>query len=77
MSPNADGNGSVYGGQSRRSSIHSSSGDTVTQEVSPANIKFVRDTSRYWYKPNISREEGEIYKYMIFVKSIKLNIYMC
>lgn len=23
------------------------------------NIKFVQDTSKYWYKPEISREQGE------------------
>ncbi|XP_071450717.1 tensin-2 [Hetaerina americana] len=28
------------------------------QEVSPAHVKFVRDTSRFWYKPTISREEA-------------------
>jgi hypothetical protein len=61
MSPGAEtGTPSLYGGQSRRSSVHSSGGETVTQEVSPANVKFVRDTSRYWYKPNITREEGKI-----------------
>lgn len=40
---------------SRRSSIHS---NTEPQEVADANVKFVRDTSRIWYKPNISREQG-------------------
>lgn len=48
---------SVYYGQSRRSSIHSNG--EPPQEVSPAHVKFVRDTSRFWYKPTISREEGE------------------
>lgn len=23
------------------------------------NVKFVQDTSKYWYKPDISREQGE------------------
>ncbi|KAG8233819.1 hypothetical protein J437_LFUL008041 [Ladona fulva] len=27
-------------------------------EVSPAHVKFVRDTSKFWYKPTISREEA-------------------
>ncbi|KAK2585881.1 hypothetical protein KPH14_010470 [Odynerus spinipes] len=40
---------------SRRSSIHSNS---EPQEVADANVKFVRDTSRIWYKPNISREQA-------------------
>ncbi|CAB3376138.1 Hypothetical predicted protein [Cloeon dipterum] len=43
---------------SRRSSIQSSGGETVTQEVSPVHVKFVRDTSKFWYKPNISREDA-------------------
>ncbi|XP_043283567.1 tensin-3 isoform X13 [Venturia canescens] len=40
---------------SRRSSIHS---NTEPQEVADVNVKFVRDTSRIWYKPNISREQA-------------------
>lgn len=30
-------------------------------DISPetrANVKFVQDTSKYWYKPDISREQG-------------------
>lgn len=46
----------VYYGYSRRASIHSNS--EPPQEVSPAHVKFVRDTSRFWYKPTISREEA-------------------
>ncbi|XP_021929255.1 tensin-2 isoform X5 [Zootermopsis nevadensis] len=46
----------VYYGHSRRSSLHSNS--EPPQEVSPAHVKFVRDTSRFWYKPTISREEA-------------------
>lgn len=42
---------------SRRSSVHS---NTEPQEVADVNVKFVRDTSRIWYKPNISREQGKI-----------------
>lgn len=55
-SPIQNGNASptVYYTSSRRSSVHSES----PQEVSPAHVKFVRDTSKYWYKPTISREEG-------------------
>ncbi|XP_043467306.1 tensin-3 isoform X4 [Leptopilina heterotoma] len=40
---------------SRRSSIHS---NTEPQEVADVNVKFVRDTSKIWYKPNISREQA-------------------
>ncbi|XP_018376704.1 PREDICTED: tensin-3 isoform X10 [Trachymyrmex cornetzi] len=40
---------------SRRSSVHS---NTEPQEVADVNVKFVRDTSRIWYKPNISREQA-------------------
>ncbi|KAK0159239.1 hypothetical protein PV328_010145 [Microctonus aethiopoides] len=39
----------------RRASIHS---NTETQEVADVNVKFVRDTSKIWYKPNISREQA-------------------
>ncbi|XP_046588721.1 tensin-1 isoform X10 [Neodiprion lecontei] len=45
----------VYNYGSRRSSVHS---NTEPQEVADANVKFVRDTSRIWYKPNISREQA-------------------
>ncbi|XP_023317164.1 tensin-1 isoform X4 [Trichogramma pretiosum] len=38
---------------SRRSSL-----STEPQEVADANVKFVRDTSKIWYKPNISREQA-------------------
>lgn len=27
-------------------------------EVAPANVKFVRDTSKFWYKPTITREDA-------------------
>lgn len=26
------------------------------------NVKFVQDTSKFWYKPEISREQGEMLK---------------
>jgi hypothetical protein len=57
-SPTRNGSASptVYFGNSRRSSVHSNS--EPPHEVSAANVKFVRDTSKYWYKPTISREEG-------------------
>jgi hypothetical protein len=76
----------VYYGHSRRSSLHSNS--EPPQEVSPAHVKFVRDTSRFWYKPTISREEGELHSckclvYGTFKKSVVcsmssvLVIYFC
>uniref|UniRef100_A0A1Y1NBS7 SH2 domain-containing protein n=3 Tax=Photinus pyralis TaxID=7054 RepID=A0A1Y1NBS7_PHOPY len=51
---NGSASPTVYYVNSRRSSVHSES----PQEVSPAHVKFVRDTSKYWYKPTISREEA-------------------
>ncbi|KRT79129.1 hypothetical protein AMK59_6412, partial [Oryctes borbonicus] len=59
-SPTYNGSASptVYYGNSRRSSVHSN--NEPPQEVSPAHVKFVRDTSKYWYKPAISREEGKL-----------------
>ncbi|XP_063903475.1 tensin-1 isoform X5 [Zophobas morio] len=57
-SPTRNGSASptVYFGNSRRSSVHSNS--EPPHEVSAAHVKFVRDTSKYWYKPTISREEA-------------------
>lgn len=26
------------------------------------NVKFVQDTSKFWYKPDISREQGKMLK---------------
>ncbi|KAK5646403.1 hypothetical protein RI129_004867 [Pyrocoelia pectoralis] len=51
---NGSASPTVYYVNSRRSSAHSES----PQEVSPAHVKFVRDTSKYWYKPTITREEA-------------------
>ncbi|CAG9771278.1 unnamed protein product [Ceutorhynchus assimilis] len=48
----------VYYGHSRRGSIASSANDQSLQEVSAAHVKIVRDTSKFWYKPAISREEA-------------------
>lgn len=36
------------------------------------NIKFVQDTSKYWYKPEISREQGERFN-ISFHKLFYLN----
>ncbi|XP_063977385.1 tensin-1 isoform X14 [Diachasmimorpha longicaudata] len=54
---NSGGHSSPYIQQygSRRSSIHS---NTEPQEVADVNVKFVRDTSKIWYKPNITREQA-------------------
>ena len=41
---------------SESSEGHSSATDTQNQ----LNAKFVKDTSKYWYKPHISRDDGKI-----------------
>ncbi|KAJ1519992.1 hypothetical protein ONE63_004224 [Megalurothrips usitatus] len=56
VSANGQSSPTVYSMHSRRSSTHS--GSEPPQEVAAHHVKFVRDTSRYWYKPNISREEA-------------------
>lgn len=33
------------------------------------NVKFVQDTSKYWYKPDISREQGD--KFMFQIKALE------
>lgn len=48
-----NGNGSLT---SRRSSV---SGNAEPAHVAPDRVRFARDTSHYWYKPNISRDDGE------------------
>ena len=45
---------SVYYGQSQRSSLLSLN----DSEVISQHPIFIKDTSSFWYKPNISREEG-------------------
>ncbi|CAH1104712.1 unnamed protein product [Psylliodes chrysocephalus] len=57
-SPSYNGSSSptVYYGTSRRSSVNSN--NESPHEVSAANVKFVRDTSKFWYKPSISREQA-------------------
>ncbi|KAB7506379.1 hypothetical protein Anas_04834, partial [Armadillidium nasatum] len=45
---------SLYHGQSRRSSL-TSLNDSI--EVISSHPKFVKDISKYWYKPNISRDD--------------------
>nr|XP_022919173.1 tensin-like isoform X4 [Onthophagus taurus] len=57
-SPTFNGSASptIYYGNSRRSSVHSTS--DPLHEVSPVHVQFVRDTSKFWYKPAISREEA-------------------
>ncbi|XP_046961886.1 tensin-1 isoform X2 [Vanessa cardui] len=39
---------------SRRSSVSA----TEPQHVAPDRVRFARDTSHYWYKPNISRDDA-------------------
>ncbi|XP_017780364.1 PREDICTED: tensin, partial [Nicrophorus vespilloides] len=57
-SPSFNGSSSptVYQGNSRRSSVNSN--NEPPQEVSPAHVQFVSDSSRFWYKPAISREDA-------------------
>lgn len=52
--------GSGGGAQlSRRSSIQSMGGPmSEPQDVNPVHVNFAKDTSRFWYKPNIAREDG-------------------
>ncbi|XP_052869552.1 uncharacterized protein LOC128275179 [Anopheles cruzii] len=42
---------------SRRNST-TSNANSEPQEVAPQFVKFARDSSKYWYKPSISREEA-------------------
>lgn len=49
-------NGSIG---SRRSSV---SGTAEPQHVAPDRVRFARDTSHYWYKPNISRDDGKLFE---------------
>ncbi|KAL8566605.1 hypothetical protein ACOMHN_054827 [Nucella lapillus] len=45
---------SVYFGLSRRGSLSS----LADSDMIPTTPKFVKDTSKFWYKPNITREEA-------------------
>ncbi|XP_076304149.1 tensin-3-like isoform X3 [Tachypleus tridentatus] len=54
-SANGQSSPTVYFGQSRRSSMLSL---TEPSEVITHHPLFVKDTSKFWYKPNISREEA-------------------
>lgn len=42
---------------SRRNSTTSNT-NSEPQDVAPHLVKFVRDSSKYWYKPNITRDEA-------------------
>ncbi|XP_030754213.1 tensin-2-like isoform X3 [Sitophilus oryzae] len=55
---NGSSSPTVYYGHSRRGSVASSANEQSPHEVSAAHVKIVRDTSRFWYKPTISREEA-------------------
>ncbi|XP_065163862.1 tensin-1 isoform X5 [Atheta coriaria] len=54
-SQNGSSSPSIYQGTSRRGSISS---NEPTQEVSPIHVKFVSDSSKFWYKPTITRDEA-------------------
>lgn len=55
---NGSSSPTLYYGHSRRGSTASSANEQSLHEVSAANVKIVRDTSKFWYKPVISRDEG-------------------
>lgn len=72
---------SAYLGHSRRSSIQSAGGLSEPQEVSSVHVNFVMDNSRYWYKPNIAREDGKSinkfslnWKEKLYTKTLSCNI---
>lgn len=46
----------VYLGEQRRGSVQSACREEADIRV---NAKFVQDSSKYWYKPGISRDQGE------------------
>ncbi|XP_049821807.1 tensin-1 isoform X5 [Aethina tumida] len=56
--PNYNGSASptIYYGNSRRNSVGSN--NEAPHEVAAAHVEFVRDTSKFWYKASISREEA-------------------
>lgn len=37
----------------------SSEGHSTNDHQNQLNAKFVKDTSKYWYKPHISRDDGK------------------
>lgn len=47
------------------------------------NVKFVQDTSKFWYKPDISREQGEMlriyFPFLVFRQLLKhcFYVYFC
>ncbi|XP_055913644.1 tensin-1 isoform X9 [Eupeodes corollae] len=41
-----------------RMNSNASNANSEPQEVAPHLVKFVRDSSKFWYKPNLSREEA-------------------
>ncbi|XP_076270889.1 focal adhesion protein tensin isoform X25 [Rhynchophorus ferrugineus] len=55
---NGSSSPTIYFGHSRRGSVASSANEQSPQEVPAAHVKTVRDTSKFWYKPSISREEA-------------------
>ncbi|ETN60152.1 tensin [Anopheles darlingi] len=42
----------------RNSTTSNATSNSEPQEVAPQFVKFARDSSKYWYKPSISREEA-------------------
>lgn len=43
---------------------HSDGGEAET--ANRVSVKFVQDSSKFWYKPGISREQGKAFKFLSF-----------
>lgn len=39
------------------------------------NVKFVQDTSKFWYKPDISREQGKVMYFCVLVELSVLSMF--
>ena len=63
QSPHTNGHASpapsLYHGPSRRASLSSLNDSSAVQDVIHSHPKFVKDISKFWYKPTISRDEGQ------------------
>lgn len=63
---------SLYHSQSRRSSLTSLN---ESSEVISSHPKFVKDISKFWYKPTITRDEGKYFNYYLQLSSLKHAYY--
>lgn len=48
------------GGGTAAGARRSSASAAEPQHVAPDRVRFARDTSHYWYKPSISRDDGNV-----------------